>query len=234
MSSLRKYATIDQVQEFADITSTNDAEFEDRISQSEEMIDAYVGTQQKHVDRIFTGRLTSVSGTTLVDNSSDSPLVFDDNYFSYCVVEIIGGTGSGQRKSVTASSKNDKSITVDSAFTTTPDSTSVYKIYQIGKFPRHQDVYHDPENLKYYKSIPDAVMRAVCAQMAFIVDKGDAYFAGDGSEMQSESIGNYSYSRGQGDSAASFVKFVSPRARTLLRGYKVSGGRIIADNPTCL
>lgn len=236
MASLRKYATIADVEEFADITSTDDIEFEDRISQSEELIDAYVGYQEKAVPGVHPGRATSVSGTTLFDTSSDTPFTYDDDYFTYCVIEIIGGTGSGQQRSISASSKTNKSITVSAAWTTAPDSTSVYRIFQIGKFPRARDVYHDPDNLTYTKSIPEAVKRAVAAQMAYLVDKGDAYFSGDGTEMESESIGNYSYSRGAGGSsmASASVKMLGPRVRTLLKGYKFSGGRIIPENTTCL
>lgn len=236
MASLRKYATIAEVEEFADITSIDDTEFEDRISQSEELIDAYVGFQEKAVPGIYTGRATDVSGTTLYDTSSDTQLYVDDGFFVYCVIEIIGGTGAGQQKQITSSNKNNKSITVVSSWTTPPDSTSVYKIYQLGKFPRRKDVYYDPDNLTYTKHIPEAIKRAVAAQMAFLVDKGDGFFTGDGAEMDSESIGNYSYSRGSGGSsmAASSVKLVAPRARTLLKGYKFSGGRIIPENPTCL
>lgn len=236
MSSLRKYATIEEVEEFADITSVVDEEFEDRISQCEEIIDAYLGPQQKHVSRIFTGKATSVSGKTIIDTSSDTPLGLHDDYFSYCIVEIIGGTGSGQQRKIESSNFANKSITVETNWSTLPDTTSVYKIYQLSKFPRSQDVYFDSEASRYYKSIPEALKRAVAAQMAFLVNKGDDFFAGDGSEFDSEQIGNYSYSKsGSGaNSQASIVKLVAPRARVLLRGYKKSGGRLIADNPTWL
>lgn len=235
MASQRQYATIAQVEQFADITSTDNTEFEDRISQAEQFIDSYVGFQQKAVPGVYSGKLTSASSTTLYDTSSDTPLYVDDNYFSYCVVEIIGGTGIGQTKRIVSSSKSNYSITIDSAFTVTPDSTSVYKIFQLGKFPRVQDVWHDPDTKQYSKSIPDAVMVATCAQLAYAISKGDDFFSGDMSVYDSETIGNYSYSKGQSTGqGTSSVNAMSPRARALLKGFKFSGGKIVPENPTWL
>lgn len=234
MASRRQYATIADVEQLADVTSTNTTEFEDRISQAEELIDAYLTGDDRHVCGSRSGKLTAVSGTTLYDTSYDTQLYVDDNFFSYCVVEIIGGLGAGQIRSITSSSKEDRSITVSSEFTTEPDTTSVYKIYQLGKFPRDDDVYFEPDSRTYYKSIPEAIKRATAAQVEFVINKGDEFFAGDDSSKESESIDNYSYSRGNGGGQSSIVRFLGPKTRSLLRGYKTSTGRLIAENPTCL
>ena len=232
MASNRQYATIAEVEEMADVTSVDNTEFEDRISQAEELIDAYVGFQEKSLNRILQGKATSATTNTLVDTSSDTPLDYDDNFLTFCVIDIIGGTGAGQRRYINASDKDTKSITVSSNWSTVPDSSSIYKIYQLGKFPRlEKDVFFEQDESKYYKSIPEAVKRATAAQVQFIIEMGDDYFAGDDAEMDSERILNYSYSRGSGGGASqsAVVKMVAPKARVLLRGIKNRTGRLIAD-----
>ena len=212
----------------ADVTSTDDDEFEDHVSQAEELIDAYVGPQEMHIHRVYHGKAESATSTTLVDASDDSNLDDHDNgFFAYCEVEIIGGTGSGQQRFITASSKSGASITVAPAWSTTPDSTSIYQIFQLGKFPRRQDVYHEPDSLTYHKSIPEAIKRAVAAQVQFIIEMGDDYFSGDTADKDSESIGNYSYSRGTGGAGSSVSRLIGPKAKSLLRGYKNLKGKLI-------
>jgi hypothetical protein len=234
MSSRRQYATIAEVEELADVVSTNDTEFEDRISQAEELIDAYIGYQLKAVKNEYVGKFTAVSGTTLYDTSSDSSLNMHDGYFTYCVVEIIGGTGSGQQRKITSSDYDSRSITVSEAWDTDPDTTSVYKIFQIGKFPRLVDSYFEQDLQRYYRSIPEAIKRATAAQVEFIIAQGDQYFQGEDTSKDSESIGDYSYSRGGAAGQSSAVRMLGPKVRTLLKGYKNSTGVIIADNPTNL
>lgn len=230
MASRRQYTTIAEVEEFADVTSTNDSEFEDQISMAEEMIDSYVGYQDKHLKREYFGILTSVDGTTLYDTSSDGHFDIDDDYFTYAWIEIIGGAGKGQRARIVSSDKSAKSVTISSAFSTTPDNTSAYKIWQLGKFPRRQDVetmlQADNTN-KVYKNIPEAVRRAVAAQVEFVIQMGAEYFAGDQSDKESESIGNYSYSKGSSGAGSSNVRLISPKARQLLRGVKNIKGKLI-------
>jgi hypothetical protein len=234
--SLRRYATIEEVQELADVVSTDDAEFEDRISQAEELIDAYVGYQQPAVKGYYVGKPTSVAGTTLYDTSSNSPLRMPDNYYTYCVIEIIGGTGSGQQRKIDSSNHDNQSVTVTDSWDTNPDTTSMYKIYQVGKFPRLDETYYDPDSESYFRSIPQAIKRATAAQVEFIINQGDQYFQGDDTSKESESIGDYSYTRGGGGSGgqSSAVRMIGPKARTLLRGYKKLTGTITVDNPTNL
>lgn len=236
-NSKRKYLTIEELEEYADITVTDESEAWDQISQAEDLIDAYVGPQTKHVDRVHFGTLTSVNSTTLADTSSDSPLTqYDDNHFSYCVIEIIGGSGIGQTGTIVASDKSAGTITLDGTMAISLDSTSVYKVYQLGKFPRLADVYREQGTNTAYKSIPDAVRRAVAAQVQFIIEKGASYFSGDDSEMEAERIGNYSYQRsGAGvGGQSSIVKLIAPKARVLLAGFKRRSVELQADNPTWL
>lgn len=239
MASRRRYTTIAEVEQFADITSTNDDEFEDRITQCEEIIDAYVGYQDQSVPGERVGTVSAATATTLTDTNPTTQLLQIDGYYKNCEIEIIGGTGAGQIRFITDSSHDNRRITIDVDWDTNPDTTSFFRIYQLAKFPRCDDSYYKPISATntvqaYFKTIPIAIRRAVAAQMEFMVEQGDDFFRSDQSDKDSESIGNYSYSKGSRASTAASVKLVAPKARTLLRGYKNSLGRVVADNPTNL
>lgn len=219
MASKRGYLSQAELSEYADITITNTTEADDQISQAEELIDAYVGPQQKAVDETIEGRVASAGASTLTLESSRHQNVFQKNYFLYCQVEIVGGTGSGQRRIVTASTYEGV-LTVDSSWSTVPDSTSYYKIYQLGKFPRYCDSYFDGNVSPqlYVKSIPEAVRRAVAAQVQYFIEQGAEFFAGEDSSLQSETIGDYSYSRGATGGGGGVTNLIAPKAKQYLRG----------------
>lgn len=226
MASRRGYLTIEELEEYADITVTNDTEAYDQISQAEEIIDAYVGPQQKAIDLIYEGEVSSVSGTTIFDIGSGTSLEVTDDFYKGAEIEIIGGTGAGQRRTISASSKTNKSITVSTAFSPAPDTTSVFRIYQLGKFPRAVDSGLNRASTRYYRSIPEAVRRAVAAQVEFMMAKGAGYFTGD-ADKQSESFLNYSYSLAESATSLSDIaKLVAPKARTLLRGITNRRGQM--------
>lgn len=226
-TSRRGYLSQSEVEQFANITINDTDEADDRISQAEEMIDAYVGPQLKFFESDITGR-ASAGGSLNITLQTNQQNIYEIDYFKLCEVEIIGGTGAGQRRKCTGSTKAGV-LTVDSAWTTTPDNTSFYKIYQLGKFPRQQDViyYSESSPYTYYKSIPEAVKRAVAAQIEFLVEMGDDFFATDRAEKESESIGDYSYSNAAG--SAGFQRMIAPKAKALLRGIRNRLGVIIAD-----
>jgi hypothetical protein len=230
MASRRGYLTIDELEEFADIEVTDNAEAEDQISQAEEIIDAYVGAQEKFFPRVFQGEVSAVSNSnkTLADTGSGSQLHVIDDYFKGCELEIIGGAGAGQRGIIESSSKDNRTVTLAAAFSVTPDTTSVFRIYQLGKFPRYSDVYTNRAGTKYFKAIPEAVKRATAAQVQFIIEQGDKYFSTDQTDMTRERIGNYEYEKagaGSGVGQSSLVKLLAPKARALLRGIKNSTGQ---------
>ncbi len=222
--SRRDYITIAQVTTFAGITPTLE-----EISQAEELIDQYVGFQCKSMEGTAHGQITAVSNSnkTFADTNSNTQLYVTDNFFSFGRIEIIGGTGIGQSALIVSSSRTDKTVTIDTAFSTTPDTTSVFKIYQLGKFPRDKDTYVSAAQV-YYKSIPELVRDATAAQVAYMDAMGDSFFAQDGSDKDSESMGNYSYSKGSGSQSA-MVRMVAPRARTLLRGVTNRTGQMLRD-----
>lgn len=228
--SRRAYATIQEVDDSYDITVTNE-----QISQAEELIDSYVGYQKKFNPQDWRGQVSSVAGKVITDTNSNTLLGQTDGYFKNAEILIVGGTGSGQTNFISDSNKDTKSITVRDDWTTPPDTTSVFLIHQLAKFPRVKDSFQNSAGTIFYKTIPDAVKRAVCAQLKYMDELGSDFFDSDGTDKESESIGNYSYSKGGGSSGMSAsVKMISPRARTLLRGIKNSTGRLVPENPTCL
>lgn len=230
VTSDRNYLTIAELQDFANITVTDTDEAFDNISRAEEILDRYVGYQEKSIDRQYYGEVTSVNSKTIFDASSGTQLTPIDGFFSAGVIEIIGGTGKGQRRIIDSSSKDNKSITyIGDTFSPNVDTTSIFKIYQLAKFPRVCDRVANRNGTAYYKAIPDAVRRATAAQVAYMIAQGDAFFTGASSDMQSENIGDYGYNRGQASAAStSIIKLTAPMARSLLRGIKNPGGRIVS------
>jgi hypothetical protein len=225
-TSRRGYLSQSELEQFANIQVTDTSEADDRISQAEEMIDAYIGFQEKFMTESIKG-LCSAFGSTSFTLESTQQNVYDIDYFKLCEVEILGGTGAGQRRKVTASTKAGV-LTIDTAWSTNPTTSSLYKISQIGKFPRTCDIetYTSGSNTTYYKAIPEAIKRAVAAQVEYVIEMGDSFFAGDKSEMESESIGDYSYTKGQG--VASISKLISPKAKMLLKGIYNRTGVLVA------
>jgi len=223
-SSRRGYLSQDELKQYVNITINDIAEADDVINQAEEMIDGFVGYQNKFMVEKVEGRMAANTPTsfTLQSNQQNN---YDINYFSLCEIEIIGGTGQGQRRKITTSTKAGVQ-TIDVAWTTTPSTDSFYRIYQLGKFPRACDVvsYSEQTPTTYYKQIPEAVKRAVAAQIGFMIEMGDAYFAGSKSDYQSESIGDYSYSKGAGSNND---RLIGPRVQTLLNGIYKRTGRLL-------
>lgn len=205
---------------------------EAQVALAEALIDDYVGFQPKFYQHDCVGTVSASLAGKVVDENSNSPLFVTDNTFSHCVIEIIGGSGVGQSRVITSSSQDERSVSFEgAAFNPALDDTSVYRIYQLAKFPRRQDSKTPSGESIFYKFIPDAIKNATIAQTEFVIAMGDDYFTGDDSEMDSERILNYSYSRGGNAGQSAQVKFVSPQARVLLRGYKNRTGRIAVDHP---
>lgn len=222
--SKRGYLTISELEQFADITVTDDTEAEDRISQAEELIDAYVGFQEKAIPNDFHGLSNAGSATTLTLQTNQQNILEKD-YFKGCMVEIIGGTGNGQRTVCTGSTKAGV-LTFQDTLPTALNNTSFYKIYQLGKFPRLQDVWYDSENNTntWYKTIPEEVKRATAAQVEYVIEMGDSFFSTDKAEKKSESIGDYSYTN---TDTGMINKLIAPKAKILLTGIKIRIGQII-------
>ena len=200
--SKQNYCTVAEVLDITGVTVTDD-----QISQAEKMIDDYVGPQgQKHlITELIEKASAAASGSISLASGTGS--IYNSGYFVGKSIEIIGGTGMGQRRSITAS--NGDLLTISPNWETTPDTTSVYHIWQPGKFPRTSDVKNF--NGVLYPGIPEGVKKAVAYQTVWLQNNDDL----DEETKQSENIGGYSYSRG---SASGRARLISPKARQALRG----------------
>jgi len=220
--SWRGYLSIPELEQYANITVTNDDEANDQISQAEEIIDAYAGFQDKYVRCTSEGKMSAVASKSqfTLDALYNTQFPYK-NYFVGCVVELLSGVSAGQRRKITASNENGV-ITCDE-FITIPGVGDFYKIYQPGKFPRCEDVseYTQATPTEIYKSIPDQVKRAVAAQVEYMIEMGPSFFANDTAEKTAESIGNYSYQNARGQNGViGMTKLIAPKAKALLRGIR--------------
>lgn len=220
-TSRRAYASVAEIAEYIGV-ATNLIDTA-KVELAEQMIDDYVGYHEKYMENEVTG-LAQASGSLALTLQQDQQQNYGNDYFKLCEVEIIGGAGAGQRRKVTGSTKAGV-LTVDTAWATALDTTSYYRIYQLGKFPRHGEVTYESTNETYYKVIPEAIRRAVCAQYEFIVEMGDAYFETDKADMASESIGDYSYNRK--GASPSTKSLIGAKAQTMLQGYVKRYGQIV-------
>lgn len=226
MSSRRGYLTQTELEEFADIEITDETEADDQISQAEEIIDAYVGPQDRFYPYELIGKCAagSTTGFTLQTNQVSSPIT---DYYKGCHVEIIGGTGAGQTKKITAST-NAGVITTET-FSTALDTTSIYRIFQLGKFPRRADARYESEQTQtWYKWIPENVRRAVAAQVQYMISMGDKFFATDAASRTGESIGDYAYTKTASSAGANAL--IAPKAKQFLKGFVNRTGQILLDS----
>ena len=216
-----------ELEQYADITITDANEASDQISQAEEIIDSYVGFQEKFFRGKIKGRSALAGGNGFIYLQSDQQNVYQDDYFKGMEIEILGGTGEGERRRITASDYQTGKITVSSNWTTAPDITSFYVIYQLGKFPRGQDVvyYSNTSPYVYYKSIPEVIKRAVASQVEYMVQMGDDFFRSDKVSKQSEHISRYSYTNAKGE--APIHKLIAPKAKMLLKSIRNRTGQIV-------
>lgn len=222
MASNRNYVTTTEVNTYTDNAFTATDEM---INKAEELVDAYVGFVDKFYPHELVGRATA-GGSTSITLETDEQNKYEKDYFKWCYVEIVSGTGEGQRRIVSSSTKAGV-LTVQSAWDTTPDTDSYYKIYQLGKFPRLKDVSYYTESTPYIylKSIPEAVKRATCAQVEYMQTMGANYFKSNKNALESESLDDYSYSRGSG--SASLDTLIAPKAKDYLKGIINRSGTIL-------
>lgn len=220
-TSRRGYASNAEIAEYIGVTV--DLIDSTKVELAEQLVDEYCGYQTQYMENDVRG-LVYQAGSASLTLQLDQQQTYGNDYFKLCEVEIIGGAGAGQRRKVTGSTKAGV-VTVDTAWATALDTTSYYRIYQLGKFPRQDEVAYESSNETYYKIIPEAIRRAVCAQYQFIVEMGDAYFETDKANMASESIGDYSYNRK--GASPSITSMVGAKAQAELRGYVKRYGQIV-------
>lgn len=222
----RGYLSQDELSLYADITITDEDEMNERISHAEEIIDAWAGFQTRAICEKLDGRATSGTTNTITLQEKHQN-IYEKDYFLYTIIEIIGGTGVGQQRRCIGSTKAGVLTTLD-VWGTVPDSTSVYRIYQLGKFPtKDQEFYDtDTETPQYYRYILENVRRAVAAQVEYMIEMGDEYFSSNNADKVSESIGDYSYSLGSKGNPSGLDKIVSPKAKAYMRGVRCIVGEL--------
>jgi len=222
-TSRRGYLSQSELEQYSNIIVSDTDEADDVISQAEEIIDTYVGFQKKAIRIEIAGKaVLSTSDTLTLQN--DQQNIYEIDYLKLCEIEILGGTGAGQRRKITGQTK-DGVITVDTDWVIAPDATSFYKIYQLGKFPRLEDshLYSTTSPSQYYKSIPEEVKRATAAQVQYIIEMGDKFFSSDKSEKTEEKIADYSYAKSAG---ASNDRLIAPKAKILLKHIRCRVGSL--------
>jgi hypothetical protein len=221
------------------------------IDMAEQMVDGYVGPQRKwfqldssFIAGVFTppdyepetpvvkelrGRITQAISPTQYMIETWQQRAYQNDFFVMCNIDVIGGMGLGKSYLIAASTLSGQ-ITIKNVDGTDPtenvfDTTSVYRIYQLGKFPRDRDVFYNTfqNPTFYYKGIPEQVREATAAQAEFINSMGLDYFTSE--RLTSEHIGSYSYGR-----AAHSIKdstLIAPKAKFLLKGYMSRRGTMI-------
>lgn len=216
-TSRRAYVSSAEIAEYmgVDVSTITDT----LIEQSEQAIDDFLGFTEKYIERAVTGMVSAISSLVLSLDTLDGTVYYLD-YFKNCEIEIVGGTGAGQRKRIASSTSS--TVTVDGAWSTAPIVGSYYKIVQVGQFPRIQDIVIDARTNTIYKLIPEAIRRACCAQYQYIVQMGSAYFTTNSSEYTSESIGDYSYSKNKTPNS-----LMAPKVKTILSSLRRRSGQIV-------
>jgi hypothetical protein len=215
----RGYITKADLEAYADISVEDDSEAVERMNMAEEIIDDYVGFQNSFMRYDVCGTATGGTTTTLVDTSNSSQInATMANRFSYCTLQIVGGTNAGESRTI-ISNNTTGVLTVDSAFSSAIDSTSVYRIYQLAKFPRTTD-YQLVDSI-YYKYIPEQIKNACLAQVQYMIEMGDDFFIST-VDKDSESIDGYSSTVRTGTR-----RMIAPKARDYLHGIMNRKGKLI-------
>lgn len=223
METLRGYLTIAELNTLENLTISTEAGAENtaykaRINKAEAYLDQIAGYHtQAHHGAEFKGLAQAGATNTITLAADDQSATQRVDQLRYMVVEIVAGAGSGQIRTIVGNTIN-RVATVHADWTTAPDATSYYSIYQMAKFPRAEDTHHDTVNDRDIFIIPRQLKEAVAAQVVFITQMGDDYFDTDESTMASERIGNYGYSRGGNGNGGGSVGVIAPRAKQLMSG----------------
>ena len=232
MDTAHGYLSKAELATFAPGVTGTDPEKLALIARAEALIDSYIGHQVRAVHEL-RGVARAATDNTLQLAADDTQGANGVNYLKGCSIDIMDGTGAAQTRYIT-SQAIDGTITVSENWTTNPDTTSYYRVYQAGKLPRRgKDLTNDTVNgvNTYFRVIPIAIKQAVGAQAEYIQQMGEAYFTGGDSNMQSESSDGYSYTRGENGTNGKGL--IAPAVRSYLAGAGIinrAGGGIIVPN----
>lgn len=101
-----------------------------------------------------TGTATAGASTTLTDTAKRKEI---DDYWKGGILEIMAGTGSGQTRDVTDFVQSTAVLTVDPAWATTPDTTSIYRVVK-SFYKTIEQSFEKIEQMLYDKGKRDALI----------------------------------------------------------------------------
>lgn len=210
MTTLRQYTSPFIASQ---ITGYNQGDFSLQVlNRAESMVDSVCGNfinsdwEQANIN-IVNISASIVEDTVTLDFDSLVDIV--DNYFQFCVIEVLSGEKRGYIMPVISSLS--QILTVDNSEGLNGENK--LKIYQLGKFPRMTDVSG------VFKSIPREIAEASSIQAQYLIDndtQDNPIF--NNSPFKSESIGqNYSYTLNDSRSHYDKAKLqMHPRAIEIL------------------
>ena len=152
-----------------------------------------------------TGAVDSAGNTTLVDSGLANKINMPDDYYNDGAVIITDGTGKGQTRKISDFVSSSGTITVSSAWTINPDSTSSYLVIV---------------------KIPQEVRDATVEQALYIVKGG-----GERAKLQAEGVEEYKIGDlmerfNSGVSGGDAVP-ISLEAKGLLKGFISKIGKLL-------
>ncbi len=93
------------------------------------------GTGYRDTDNLYTVRASTAqagaTGTITLDASANA----NDDFYNNCLIQIIGGSGSGQSRFISDYTGASKVATVSPNWVVAPDNTSQFIIYPFGSIP---------------------------------------------------------------------------------------------------
>lgn len=152
--------------------------------------------------RSKAGTVDSAGVNYIIDSARADQATEPDNFWNDGCVVIIDGTGKGQTRKISDFDMATGKITVDTNWTTNPDTSSDYKIIE---------------------KIPQKVKDATCEQALYLCKGG-----GERSKMQSEGVVEYrigDLSERFADGIAGKIA-ISNEAKGMLRGLYTIIGKI--------
>jgi hypothetical protein len=115
----------------------------------------------------YTGTAQAGASTTITLASGESAT---DDFYNGMLVRITSGTGSGQVRRITDYVGSTKVATVDSAWTTTPDNTSVYRVGVFDDSSVGQYLLADPQGRARIVEYESPVTVRVAIEIPFFSD----------------------------------------------------------------
>lgn len=217
MESLRRYVTNTELEERG-IAAPETF----KIIEAERDIDTVVKTFYEGPLSPFFDWLDYFDSVVFTTTNATLPQTFEQNYFTYTVIEITSGANTGLV--IPIASSNGTVVTFASTQSITPGTYSA-KIYQEGKFPRLAE--SNNQNNVWHKTIPQWLKDCVAYQYSFRLN--NAALFNNASPLSSYRVDGDSYSETfDTNSSFSYTKEnrISPDALAILSSRGMLGTSI--------